>query len=62
MLIHKQKDMNKVKKFEEIANELTSLYEKKNACYGDSFGQTFEKLGIISAVTRISDKFNRLCT
>ena len=36
--------------------------KKKSACYGDSFGMTYEKLGIISAVTRISDKYNRLCT
>ena len=54
--------MKKVDVFKEIANEIGDLYEKKSACYGDSFGQTYEKLGIISAVTRISDKFNRLCT
>lgn len=53
--------MNKVEQFRGVANELTSLYEKKNACYGDSFGQTYAKLGVISAVTRISDKYNRLC-
>lgn len=53
--------MSKVEQFRGVANELTSLYEKKNACYGDSFGQTYEKLGVISAVTRISDKYNRLC-
>ena len=33
----------------------------KDRCYGNSFGETYEKLGIISAVTRISDKYNRLC-
>ena len=47
--------------FKEIANELGELYEKKNKAYGNSFGDTFKKLGIISAVTRISDKYNRLC-
>lgn len=33
----------------------------KDRCHGNSFGETYEKLGIISAVTRISDKYNRLC-
>lgn len=53
--------MTNVDKFKHIANELVSLYEKKNNAYGNSFGDTFKKLGIISAVTRISDKYNRLC-
>jgi hypothetical protein len=53
--------MEKVQRFREIADSLGNLYEKKNKAYGDSFGSTFEKLGIISAVTRISDKYNRLC-
>lgn len=53
--------MDKTQQFREIADSLGNLYEKKNKAYGDSFGSTFEKLGIISAVTRISDKFNRLC-
>ena len=33
---------------------------QKNKAYGNSFGDTYEKLGIISAITRISDKYNRL--
>lgn len=53
--------MDKTQRFREIADSLGNLYEKKNKAYGDSFGSTFEKLGIISAVTRISDKCNRLC-
>ena len=36
------------------------MYSRKNHDYGDSFGETFKKLGLISAVTRISDKVNRL--
>lgn len=43
-----------------LCNELNDTYNKKNHDYGDSFGETFKKLGIISAVTRISDKYNRL--
>ena len=53
--------MDNVQKFREIANSLGDLYTKKNSAYGNSFGETYKKLGIISAVTRISDKYNRLC-
>lgn len=53
--------MNNVEQFKKIATELGELYEKKNTAYNNSFGDTYKKLGIISAVTRISDKYNRLC-
>mgnify|MGYP003305399222 CR=1 FL=1 len=53
--------MTRVEKFKQITEEITALYEKKDKAYGNSFGETYEKLGIISAVTRISDKYNRLC-
>ena len=53
--------MTNVDRFREIAKELGDLYEKKNLAYGNSFSDTYNKLGIISAITRISDKFNRLC-
>lgn len=43
--------MDKVKEFEKISKEQCELYAKKNKVYGDSFGETFSKLGIISAVT-----------
>ena len=50
----------KIKMHKNICKELNEMYEKKNNDYGDSFGKTFELLGIISAVTRITDKYNRL--
>lgn len=53
--------MNNVEHFKKIATEIGELYERKNKAYGNSFADTYKKLGIISAVTRISDKFNRLC-
>lgn len=56
-----QKTMTKVDNFRKVADALCHLYEAKNKAYGDSFGSTFQKLGIISSVTRISDKYNRLC-
>lgn len=43
-----------------ICQKLNSVYKAKNHDYGDSFGDTYKKLGIISAVTRLSDKMNRL--
>ena len=43
-----------------ICKEMNEIYFAKNADYGDSFSETFNKLGLISAVTRISDKTNRL--
>ena len=52
--------MNKVQKHKELCGQLNETYAKKNSDYGNSFGDTFDKLGIISAVTRISDKYNRL--
>lgn len=47
-------------KHELICKELTEIYIAKNHDYGNSFSETFEKLGLISAVTRITDKVNRL--
>lgn len=52
--------MSKFERHEEICKELNQIYRAKNHDYGDSFGETFEKLGIVSAVTRITDKVNRL--
>lgn len=52
--------MTKIEKHEVMCKNLHELYIQKNKAYGDSFGETYRKLGIISAVTRISDKYNRL--
>jgi hypothetical protein len=54
--------MNRVEKHRQICKKLNKIYEQKNHDYGNSFGETFEKLGIISAVTRLSDKYNRICS
>lgn len=50
----------KATKHKQICEFLNNVYVSKNKDYGDSFGQMFEELGIISAVTRIGDKYNRL--
>lgn len=49
-----------VKQFNELAQTMCELYEKKNADYGDSFNISLDKYGIIAALTRMSDKFNRI--
>lgn len=43
-----------------LLDEIHETYIKKNQAYGNSFGDTYKKLGIISAVTRITDKYNRI--
>lgn len=47
-------------KFKKITEELVTLYVKKNKAYGNAFSQTYKQLGLVSAVTRINDKNNRL--
>lgn len=47
-------------RFNTILEEMADLYAKKNSDYGDSFGDNFNKFGLISAVVRMSDKLNRI--
>ena len=50
-----------IARFRAITTAMATLYEIKNADYGNSFGETYQRLGLISAVTRIQDKCHRLC-
>lgn len=43
-----------------ICAEIHEMYIKKNADYGDSVGELYKKLGDVSFLTRISDKYHRL--
>lgn len=55
--------MNRPEKYlmhEKLCDTLNNTYHDKNEAYGDAFGKTFQELGIISAITRMSDKWNRL--
>ena len=52
--------MDKTQDHARICNKLNQIYVQKNMAYGDSFGETYQKLGIISAVTRMTDKMNRI--
>lgn len=40
--------------------ELTDIFKKKNADYGNSFEESLEKHGLIAAVVRMEDKMLRL--
>lgn len=52
--------MTNIERFRAITKEMAETYEKKNHDYGDSFGQSLDRWGLIAAIVRISDKFNRL--
>jgi hypothetical protein len=57
--------LKRVNQHMEICRNMNTIYEQKNRDYGNSFSDTYKKLGIISAITRITDKYNRiisLCT
>jgi len=56
----RRNDMDNVTRHKALTEEIHALYERKNHDYGDSFSRTYKTLGIISAVTRITDKYNRL--
>jgi hypothetical protein len=52
--------MDKLQAHESICHELNDIYQAKNKAYGDAFGKTYRELGIISAVTRMTDKMERI--
>ena len=52
--------MNKEELFQVFIQLLYATYKSKNADYGDSFGISYSKFGDMSALVRISDKYNRL--
>lgn len=51
-----------VDRLRSLADTLVATYARKNADYGNSFGKSVERYGLISALTRMSDKWNRLET
>lgn len=51
--------MDKIQEFKNIVKEMTETYANKNSDYGDSFGDTYDKLGPISGLVRLYDKLNR---
>lgn len=52
--------MNRLGIYQYILSNLEDTYKKKNSDYGNSVGDTYEKFGDISFLTRITDKYNRI--
>lgn len=51
-----------MKEYERIVTDTMELCKKKNKDYGSSVQDTFKKFGDISYLTRITDKYNRICS
>ena len=51
-----------VERHKEMCKKLNKMYEAKNKDYGSSFHDTYKQFGIVSAITRMSDKWNRILT
>lgn len=45
-----------------ICEELTSLYQKKNRDYGDSFRKSYLEWGLPMVAIRLADKYNRFAS
>lgn len=52
--------VNESNSFKDYTNHLAKTLQEKNDDYGDSFSRSVDKFGIIAAVVRLEDKFNRL--
>lgn len=52
--------MDRVERFETICSEMSTLYKRKNADYGNSFSKSHEKFGPIAGIVRMSDKLERI--
>lgn len=57
-----KRKMSKESLHKAICEELTEIYKKKNADYGDSFYKSFKEYGIDMVRIRLGDKFNRFKT
>jgi hypothetical protein len=52
--------VDKVQRFKQIAEDMAKVYEAKNADYGNSVQDTYDRYGAVSFLTRMRDKLNRL--
>ena len=53
-------NMDRLGIYQCIISNLEDTYKRKNSDYGNSVGDTYEKFGDISFLTRITDKYNRI--
>lgn len=52
--------MNNLEQHKSLLRQIHDTYVKKNHDYGDSFSRSYKKYGIIAALVRMEDKWNRL--
>lgn len=52
--------MDNAKQHESLLRQIHDTYIKKNHDYGDSFSRSFKKYGLVAAMVRMEDKWNRL--
>ena len=52
--------MDNLKQHESLLRQIHDTYIKKNHDYGDSFSRSFKKYGLVAAMVRMEDKWNRL--
>lgn len=51
---------HRIENYKRLQADMLKTFVDKDSDYGDSFGKTYEKYGIVSALTRMSDKLNRI--
>ena len=51
---------NRVSVFRGVLDEMCSVFERKDADYGNSFGDSIREFGYVVAVARMNDKLSRL--
>lgn len=51
---------HRIDNYKRLQADMLQTFVDKDSDYGDSFGKTYEKYGIVSALTRMSDKLNRI--
>lgn len=47
-------------KYRQVLIDLVDILREKQKAYGNSFSETLAEFGLVAAVTRITDKTNRL--
>lgn len=52
--------MSQIEEHKKLVDFVHDVYVRKNHDYGDSFGRSFKKYGIVAALVRMEDKWNRL--
>lgn len=57
-----EKDNKFLECYQDTLNEMAETFYLKNERYGDSFTQTMDDYGMVTAMIRITDKFNRMKT